>query len=351
MQRAIPILPVLLIAFGAHAILREIFGRGISVFPLAIGIYLLMRSNRGGHYPLLVVGAVLTGVGAGNLIGDIVGGGTGEAIGTLGTASGFFWLANTDRGRSNWALIPAAIIGLIAVGEFGLHINELVNGGSWLVPAGVIVAGILLLGAHRLPGPLRLAGIVFVGAAALSLIANGNDRGPAHRGAIGAPRAPLTATTSAPRPFELGSHSVRIHVDNGSVLVTEGDPTVVVGTIDETNDKQVTIRPRVTNGAVVVAVPAGTHLDISSNNGSITVQVATADVVAHTDNGAITLTLSGHPTVDADTDSGRVTVDGRDEGHGYADPGTAGKVEAHSDNGQIVITHTKETAEVGAGQR
>ncbi|MBA3655671.1 MAG: hypothetical protein H0W70_15925, partial [Actinobacteria bacterium] len=88
-RRSMPLFPMVLIAFGAVALLNEIVGHSVSffdVFLLLVGLYLVTRGRTTDHYPLLIVGAVLTGSAAGGVIGDIVGGGVGESIGTFGTA-------------------------------------------------------------------------------------------------------------------------------------------------------------------------------------------------------------------------------------------------------------------------
>ena len=48
----------------------------------------------------------------------------------------------------------------------------------------------MLMGSHRLHGPLRLAGFIFVGAAALSLITNNHDGPGRHKVIPPVPPAP-----------------------------------------------------------------------------------------------------------------------------------------------------------------
>ncbi len=221
-DRPIPFVPVLLIAIGAAALVHQLIGRGGSVFWLTIGLYFMARARRGGgHYPLLVVGAVMTGSGIGHLAGDIVHTGASESLGSFGTAGGFFWLYNTDRGRSSWAIIPAAILGLIGVGELGFHLTDLMEDGGtgWLLPAGVVVAGILLLGAHRLPGAIRLAGLVFVGAAALSLVTNDSRSSDRRVRTVTTGRA----LTSSAALSDINGRTVWLTTGSGDVTVETGE--------------------------------------------------------------------------------------------------------------------------------
>jgi hypothetical protein len=343
----IPILPVLLIAFGAAALFHQMFGRGISVFPLAIGLFLIARSRSNGSYICLVIGAVMTGSGAGNLVGDLANSGASDALGSFGTAAGFFWLANVDRGRSNWAIIPAAIIGLIGIGELGLHVNELANGGagSWLLPAGVVVAGILLLGAHRMPGPLRLAGLVFVGAAALSLVTN-QSPDPGRRG----PRSRVITTAPAANQAlpPLTDRTVSVDSANGPVIVEEGEGFVTGARIQDTDDDQVDLVPRTSNSPITLKVPAGTKLELHTTNGPITVRMPVSDLVASSENGVINVEVAGDTTIEATTRNGVINVDGRSEDGAYAHSGAdPGHIELHTQNGAIVLVHAK----VGAGLR
>ena len=381
----VPLLPFLLIAFGVAALLHEVAGHGVSVFPLAIGIFLLSRSraSEGGHYPLTVVGAVLTGSGAGHLIGDLMFGGAADAIGTLGTAAGFFWLFSADRRRSGWAIFPAAILGLIGVGQLGFHLTDIANGGSggWLLPAGVVVAGILLLGAHRLPGPLRLAGLVFVGAAVLSLASHPGDS-PRSRRVI--PTVPSrTDVESLP---DIGDRTVYLDTGSGSITVVVGDKGSVRGrNLDvSSSDTKLNIAAQASS-AVTLTVPDTTKLHLKAGSGDITVNVAAAALDVQTGSGDITITrpvgglvlttgegdvhaalgrldpngtarvttgsgdvelsLTGDPTVSAAAGSGSVNAEGFDQDgahteHSFAHDGSDGTVTVNSGSGDVELARS-----------
>jgi hypothetical protein len=237
-------------------------------------------------------------------------------------------------------------MGIIGVGQLGAHVADFTgDGGGWLLPAGVVVAGILLLGAHRLPGPIRLAGIVFVAAAALSLLSNNNAGRRDNDGRRGLFRPP---TTSAPETFELGARTLHIRGGNGSVIVQRGDAALFNGHVVRMTDDEVRIEPESGNGTVVVRVPEGTALDIAIDNGSVTVLAPTNNADILTDNGSINVQVLDDPTIDAATD-GEIVVDGQPEGDDYDHDGTGGEIEIDSDNGAVVISHVK--APEGAGRR
>lgn len=334
-----PMFPVLLIAIGTAALFHH-----FSLFTLVLGLFLLSRSRATGGYGTLIVGAVLTGSGAGHFVGDVVTSGASDAMGNFGTAAGFFWLANNDRPRSNWALIPAAIIGLIGVGSLGLHVNELVNGGagSWVLPAGVVVAGILLLGAHRMPGPLRLIGLVFVAATAMSLVTSQspNDGRRGERGDRG--RVISTAPAASRALPVLLDKKVSITSNNGPIIVDaaeDGNGTVSGASIKET-EGGITLVPTNSNTPVTVKVPAGTRLKLTTTNGPITVRMPVADLDASSQNGPITVLVAGDATIEATTRNGAIDVDGRGEDGAYAHSGDdPGHIELHTVNGPIVLTH------------
>lgn len=336
-----PILPALLIGIGAAALLDS----GAPIW-LAIGIYFLSRGLRSDHYPLLIAGAFVTGSAAGHLVGDIVGG-LGDPLGAFGTAAGFAWLFSTDRPRSGWAVVGAVIFGLIGLAQLGARVGDVASaaGGGWLLPAGVVVSGILLLGAHRMPGPLRLAGLVFVAAAALSLLANVGDReGPRRERRT----SPTPTSALAMKTFDVDDREVWIDGEDNPIIVREGTGSVVGASLDITGER-VTINAD-GDEPVTVEVPRGTHLNIEIDDGPISVLVPTADVIAETGDGPIVLQqVTGDPTIEAECDNAFIIVDGKNEEASYAYAGTSGRIEARTDDGPITITHAPEP--VGAGQR
>jgi hypothetical protein len=335
--------PVLLIAFGASLLLHNIVGHGVSVFPLAIGLFLIARSGGGDHYPLFVIGVVLTGSGIGNLVGDLFGGR--DAFGSLGTAAGFFWLATQDpKHRSGWAMVPAAILGLIAVGQFGLHADDVFNGSpGWVLPAGVVVAGVLLLGANRLPGPLRIVGFVFVGAAMLSLL--GNNSGTRTR--VGRPRVLATVPATESSLDDLAGKTLVATTENGSIIVNPGDEPAVTSTGGRvrvmTTGDVVTVDSTSDHAAFVITVPEGTELKLKTENGAITVNVLTEKLVAESENGAIVVRASKDQSIAATSRNGNVTAPGFDgseflsSGGNFVHAGSDGSVVLRTDNGSITV--------------
>ncbi len=109
-----------------------------------LGAYAATRS-----YGLLIPGGILTGLGTGLII-ESQGGPSGSVV--LGLGCGFLAIATIDRLVSSadgvwwWPLIPGAV--LVTVGASNL--TGIPNLGRYLVPAGLILIGVLLL--LRKPG-------------------------------------------------------------------------------------------------------------------------------------------------------------------------------------------------------
>lgn len=338
-DRHVHLFPLILIGLGASFMLHNIVGHGVSVFPLLIGIFLIMRSGGGDHYPLFVVGVVLTGSGIGNTLGDVISGSAGDALGTLGAACGFAWLAFADpRHRSSWAAIPAAILALIGVGQLGANVSRGLSGSpGWLLPAAVVVVGVLLLGAHRMPGPLRLAGLVFVGAAVLSLLAHSND-GPGRKHLLAPPPVIPTVPSSSIDLPDLSGKTLWVETENGSITVDVGDRgSAAIGGGRATyraEGNRVTLVSSNGNGSWRIVVPAGTSLHL------------------RTENGAITLAATDDQAIAASSSNGAVVADGFGEtatGHTFSHPGQGSSVQIETENGAIVI-HRAE-APAGTGTR
>jgi hypothetical protein len=391
-----PFIGVIAIAIGAAILFHQIFGSAEGVFSVAIGLYLVVRC-RSSAYPLFVIGAVMVGSGAGDLVADVVSGSAHGALGTFGAAAAFLWLANVDRPRSSWAMIPAAILGLLGVFRLGLSADALAGGGGgWLLPAGVVVAGIMLLGAHRMPRPLRLAGLVFVIAAALSLLSHDNQNRV--DGRVGVLKAPQTTLPGKPTALgDLTGQTLTVSTDNGAIRIDEGDgaATVTAGraVLTRTADG-VELRSSLGYGSWQISVPAGTKVVARSESGSITVNVADLDLdletangpisvlqpatmlVAKTGSGAINaqlgqleaeatarletangvvvLTVAGDPTVTATSNNGVVVATGFDgddttADRSFAHAGSDGRVKIKTGSGSITVTRTD--AAVPAGRR
>jgi len=85
------------------------------------------------------------------------------------------------------------------------------------------------------------------------------------------------------------------------------------------------------NSAVdfVVTAPAGTSVDISSDNGAVTVEGIRAPIMIESNNGAVTLRNTDGPS-HIKTDNGRVTLDQ-----------TKGRLEVETDNGPIDVQNAQ----------
>jgi DUF4097 and DUF4098 domain-containing protein YvlB len=229
---------------------------------------------------------------------------------------------------------------------------------------------------------VRLAGLVFVGAAVLSLISNNNDGDRTSRRTIAtvvADKAELPA---------IGERTVYLETGRGDINVVSGENPFVSGTdlrVDPSADQ---IRVTSSRGDIELTVAEGTKLRLQTGRGDVTVAVATADldinsgrgdldvlspagrlraktgsgdieaVVAQLDpgeaatistgSGDIDLTLVGAPTISATTGSGDVEADGYDDelppDNVFLSTGGDGTVSVVTGSGDIAIDRNRETA-------
>ncbi len=155
-------LGILLIAIGLLSLLAFATDVGGEIVVGAIGVGFLAFYVTTRNYGLLVPGAILTGLGSGIIINAY--GGPSAAV-VLGLGAGFLAIAVVDivAGKQAagwwWPLIPGGILTLIGASELaGIR-----NVGQYLVPAGLIAVGIVLIMRKRprvdagvpTPGPVE----------------------------------------------------------------------------------------------------------------------------------------------------------------------------------------------------
>lgn len=117
--------------------------------PLVIGLGLLAVFLMTRSYVALVFAGILTGVGAGLLVADLLPGTKDDGPGTvLGLAFGFLgiwgasWLFRLKE-HHFWPLIPGGILSLVGIGLV-LDLFD-TDASKWVVPAIVVAIGVLVM--------------------------------------------------------------------------------------------------------------------------------------------------------------------------------------------------------------
>jgi hypothetical protein len=146
-----------LVLIGGSALVSELLPDFDHYVPLAIGLGLLALFFVTRAYVALVFAGILTGVGVGVLVADLLPGTKDDGpAAVLGLASGFFgiwlvaWLTKV-REHHFWPLIPAGILGLVGVGLVLDLFEE--DASRWVVPAIIVGIGVLVM----LVGYLRMS--------------------------------------------------------------------------------------------------------------------------------------------------------------------------------------------------
>ncbi len=138
------IVGLVLVGIGAALLVMMGTDLGGEVVLVVVGLGLLVAYATSRLYGLLIPGAIVTGLGVGLIA---VGQGAPEAAGALGLGLGFAAIALIDRlrapGRAGWwwPLIPGGILVVTALPS----LTGLPELGRYLVPAALVVVGVLLL--------------------------------------------------------------------------------------------------------------------------------------------------------------------------------------------------------------
>jgi hypothetical protein len=138
------IVGLVLIGVGAALLLIMTTDLGGEVVLLVLGVGFLVAYASNRVYGLLIPGAILVGLGAGLVA---AGQGAPDAAGALGLGLGFVAIAIVDRlrapGRGGWwwPFIPGGILVVTSLPA----LTGLPELGPYLVPAALVVVGLLLL--------------------------------------------------------------------------------------------------------------------------------------------------------------------------------------------------------------
>jgi hypothetical protein len=148
-SRSALIVGFVLVLIGGGALVSQFFPDFDRYVPLAIGLGLLAAFFVTRWYAALILGGILTGVGAGLVVADLLPGTKDDGPGAvLGLAFGFIgiWVIGyLMRVRENhfWPLIPGGI--LLLVGS-GLTLDLFDKDASrWIVPAIVVGIGVIVM--------------------------------------------------------------------------------------------------------------------------------------------------------------------------------------------------------------
>jgi hypothetical protein len=145
--------PILLIVIGVLALLLNLFqvtAFGLLILPV-IGLLFLGWGIYADRFPMMIPGSILTGLGGALFIGVQLlhmGGSELGGLLMLGLSLGFVAIAIIaplmGQRRHLWPLIPAAVLGVVAVALLADNLNLLVwLGSAW--PLILIVIGVYLL--------------------------------------------------------------------------------------------------------------------------------------------------------------------------------------------------------------
>ena len=333
---------VFLVAWGSGLLASRVLHiHNLDYTGLAIGLAVLAGWNQLRRYVWFVIGAVLTGAGLGGLISSLIGGGAvGSAVGAFGVAAGFAACYVRYPTRSTWALIPAAIFGVIGVGSLGLGIAGLIGAhlAGFLMPGLLISAGLLLVARGSIPRKTRRIALVCTAGAFLLLASSsGFDRnhnpvisrtfatfGPAANTRHTIETLPLPSLEGKTLVIAGGAGDIEVH--NGTVASATIDRTVhdrSRGLVTEqlartftVVESETTVELHQDRSSGVGAsesdrynliVPVGTDLMVNNGSGTIDASVQGGHVKLHAGSGAIRLT--GSPIdVELDTGSGDVNL-------------------------------------------
>jgi hypothetical protein len=258
-------------------------------------------------------------MGLGDVFGAVLSGAFSSMVSSLLLAGGFLTVYVRYPHRSRWALVPAAVFGVVAVGSLGVGLLRMLPRlfGSFLLPLVLIAAGGLLLFRHSLP---RRTVRVGLGALAVVFVLAGASNA-ASFGGLGDGAGSSSASSAS--ALVLG-RTVELDAGSGDVRVVEvagAERASVSG-----GRRSVRMTDSVASGVLrfevgahdaELRVPRGTPVRVNTGSGDVSVQ-ASSDV---------RWSLA--------SDGGDVTVDGR--GRGSADDGGSSGpvVEVRTGSGDI----------------
>lgn len=155
-SRSALVVGFVLVLIGGGALVSEFVPSFDRYVPLVIGLGVLAIFLVTRAYWALILGGIMTGIGVGLLVADLLPGTEDDGPGAvLGLSFGFIsiwvvgWLTRVKENHF-WPLIPGGILFLVGV---GLVLDLFENDASrWVMPAIIVVIGVLVM----LAGYLRM---------------------------------------------------------------------------------------------------------------------------------------------------------------------------------------------------
>lgn len=328
-----------LLTWGMSLVIELTLGLDLDTFVLGIGIGALAGWSQLRRYNWFAVGSIATGLGAAEVTGAVIGGAFGSTVASLLVAAGFAAIYVRYPRRSMWALVPAAIMALIAAGAFGVGLIGLLPAmfGRFLLPLLLVGGGALLLFRHSLPPKTVKVGLA---ALAVTFVLVGTTSVPE----IDRDDPNIDLGVDPPRrvgqvreiPLDIGPGDTIVLGGGGHGDIEFSASADGTGHIAVSSDERQRSVPQVrrdgdrvlvgmsggnffgsTRGVSYrIALPAGVRIDVERDSGSVTGTLAGISGVIRTDDGNVDLKLTdgGAEGVSDDgpleiaTDSGDVTI-------------------------------------------
>ena len=299
-----------LLTWGMSLVIELTLGLDLDTFVLGIGIGALAGWSQLRRYNWFAVGSIATGLGAAEVTGAVIGGAFGSTVASLLVAAGFAAIYVRYPRRSMWALVPAAIMALIAAGAFGVGLIGLLPAmlGRFLLPLLLVSGGALLLFRHSLPPKTVKVGLA---ALAVTFVLVGTTSVPEIDPAVDLHLAdgrgdPNEETMSLPAlegrtlvfVGDSGDVSFEPSEDGVAEVVTQQGrfgPTRSVVDIDDRDDDRVVVTSQGRGGPgpgghetdLVVRLPEGVDVEVERRSGSIGGTIIGGKSTLVTESGAI----------------------------------------------------------------
>lgn len=369
---------VVLVVIGVITLFGQVTRVDLSFWPLAIGAGLLAvwfaSQNRG----LLIAGSILTGIGVGSLLEDILR--PRFEGGKVGLALGFALIALLSR-RDTWALFPAAILAVLGLGDV-LDVMDVIDARVARIglPLVVIAIGVLLILRRNLSTVSFIVLMAIFGSTGLLfLAADGSDfiespsavrrtltrsfdidgvpgkslriAGAMELTVITGPEpsagASIAAVGSTPQEAAERARDVSFDVAStaDAIVLTVEDTDAASVSVKVTVPEGTSVEADLSDGGLTAKVRAFVRMDIRTRHGDVVVDVSYAtsarstEISISTVSGDVFINNSGEPSLDLRTASGGVVVDGRViDGGEFDDSGPDGELRIFTESGDITIT-------------
>lgn len=348
-----------LLVWGMSLLIQIALGVDIDTFVLGLGVGALAGWTVVRRYTWFAAGSVLTSIGLAEVSQAVTTGAFGASVRSLLIAAGFAAIYVRYPKRSKWALVPAAILALLATAAFGAGLIGLLPAllGRFLLPLLVVSGGALLLFRNSLPPKSVKVGLA---ALATMFVLVGVTSVP-DGDRVGAKRR--AREISPPPP---GDSAIEVPALEGRTLVLEGR----TGNVEFRTSQTATVEKIGENGRsmpgglivsekgdevrvsfagsnrsgdspefdLVVSLPEGVEVDVRRESGSITGTLAGSKGSIRTESGSIDLELEdggGEGLADDgpyefDTDSGSITIES----------GLAAQLDLETDSGTVEVNRT-----------